>query len=352
MPTRMKRTHRSRPYLKSLLLLFLAAATVLWWLRERSPQISSRALDQSGAEELGESKKRKHHTSPPFATASADPTAPEPIDENGPGQQYMTMYNGRSGRLPTGIEPSLRYAPKVIQSDGEPPLLMWLTRDRIELGETTTVHVRSPNPRISIRTAEATFLSPMLAHPVAVKLTPNRSITEFEGVFRADERELSLSRSASSPPALVDVAVRAIGLNAEGREYVKILQTPLFVQRAGAQILVDSPRIDLRNGSLYLEFLLDVKQAGMYYAQVELWVEHEGKSVSLAFARQSFDRLEPGRRALDLMVGGRVIRDSGIDGPYTFRNLEVLRVDSVPPHMAAPIAEVLETPAWPGTIFR
>src|SRR6185436_15367892 len=129
------------------------------------------------------------------------------------------------------------------------------------------------------------------------------------------------------------------------------LGTLVALQDGGATFRPGTASVALDgHGNALLSIEVEVRRAGPYHAYAELWSPVAGRS--LAFGRKNLGRLEPGVHRISLLFGGQILRDSGVDGPYAVRNLELLRVTRQRPHRAQPVAELMTTPPWRASDFH
>jgi hypothetical protein len=144
-----------------------------------------------------------------------------------------------------------------------------------------------------------------------------------------------------------------VSARVRGRDGTRAAQvgTLVALQDGGASFRRGTETISLDGaGNALLSIDVEVRRAGPYHAYAELWSAAAGRS--LAFGRKNLGRLEPGVHRIALLFGGQIVRDSGVDGPYAVRNLELLRVTRQRPHHAPPIAELMTTPAWRAADFH
>lgn len=281
---------------------------------------------------------------PPAAAPAADPPG-----ETGPGKRYMRLYNGQSGRLRAGATFQMRHGPHRMSS-ADLPVAIWMTRNEVDPGETTTLVAQASDPAAVLEGAVAEFRAGGVAERVPMIRAADGSLTADFHPGPALAAALAAAEGPKAAPVLVDavadVEVRRGGATARGR-----VVTMFSVQDGGATIVLGSERIELgADGNAHLGFDVEVRRPGDFHAYAELWSPARG--VSLAFGRKNIGTLAPGRHRLELLFGGQVIRDSGIDGPYAVRNLELLRVTPRLPHLAHPVAELMITPAWRATEFH
>lgn len=265
------------------------------------------------------------------------------IDKTGPGRRYMDRYNGQSGRLANGQDFENRHGLHDVRSPSAPVALHVSTRQlepggqaRVVLlaGETTT--------RIERAVAYLRIGSDVEQRPMTVQ--PDGS---FAFDFLAEPRFFSgspVARPDSEPPVEVDVVVDATVSSAGERKDVR-LASSVSLENSGARLVRGTERLEhTADGNMQLSIDVDVSRAADYFFYAELWSVAGRKSI--AFGRKAIGQLTPGRQRVSLIFGGQVIRDTAIDGPYVVRNVEFMRVSTVPPHSAEPIAELMQSPSW------
>lgn len=277
------------------------------------------------------------------APAGGSGLLPTELVDNGPGRRYLERYAGQSGRLPQGMPPADRYAPKKM-TFSRVPLTIWADDDTLDPGDRATIHVEA-DENVEIAEAVATFTGQHGTRRAAMRAAGTREVrvefvaqpADYEGAERPGQ------------PLSVD-AVAQVTYVEKGERKTALVSTMLFLQKSGARIVAGSQRIERSGeGNAVLSFEVDVSVAGRYHAAAELWAVASERSI--AFGRNHLGELTPGRHRVSLLFGGAVIRDSQLDGPYAVRSLELNRVDTIPPHTAQPIAEVLRTPGWRAADF-
>ena len=160
------------------------------------------------------------------------------------------------------------------------------------------------------------------------------AVAQFEYLEPTKTPELGNGKPVA-PPDERRFVVRARGEFA-GEPFERVAGGVFLVQSAGAALDPRSLTVDRRNGDLELRAKLKADREGTYFVSAELWGDSDGNK-PIAFARERIGHLTAGDHDLNLLFGGQVIRDSGIDGPYVVRNVRLLQVDSLPPHEAVTI---------------
>ncbi len=84
-------------------------------------------------------------------------------------------------------------------------------------------------------------------------------------------------------------------------------------------------KVYVDNGSLAVEVGISATEAGIQHLKGELWGPHD-EPISYAWVRN--DTTPVGPSTLKLVFYGKVIRDSGVDGPYRIRNLVLTSFDA------------------------
>ena len=284
---------------------------------------------------------------PTFAeTSPSEPTvAAKPEGDEGPGRDWLERYQGRSGRLQHAEPPERRYGPVEAESRGDAPtLVVWASPDRVEAGQPLSLTAFVREEGAVIERIEGRWMAPGgPAQPFAWAPRSERS-------WQASIPTSALPKGRNgepSPPMQLMVGARVEGTY-EGRRFVRQVSTDVFVQHSGARVDPASAKVARRGDDLGLDVAVDVTLPGRYFVSAELW----GPDGPIAFARQQLGEVKPGRLDVSLLFGGAVIRSSGQDGPYRVRNLELITVDTIPPHRAPPVGEVATTPSFAAADFR
>lgn len=271
-------------------------------------------------------------------------------DDPGPGP-YLQRYQGRSGRLSPHASPDRTAAPVTTTSTSkDPELVVWALSTRVTAGQPGSIRAAlrdgSGHALVPER-IELTRLTPD-NHPLGAPIAmPAQSAGQSEAGQYGYDLPTTAPRDAAgrpAPPEEYRFVVRASG-NLQGRPYAREAGGFFYVQQAGAKLDEDSASASLEHGNLELTLQVTTERAGKYFVSAELWGGPQADQ-PIAFAREQLGQLSPGVRPVTLLFGGQVIRDAGIDGPYTLRNVQLLQVDAIPPHAAEPIASLPPTRAY------
>jgi hypothetical protein len=129
--------------------------------------------------------------------------------------------------------------------------------------------------------------------------------------------------------------VRARGQR-DGQPFERWAGGLFFVHQPGAHLAAGSVHAAPRDGNLVLTADLKIERAGTYWAYAELW-GGTGEPRPIAFARERLERLERGPHRVELLFGGQILREAGVDAPYTLRNLRLKQVDTHPAQEGEPL---------------
>lgn len=270
------------------------------------------------------------------------PTAPG-LGDPGPGP-HIEHYQGRSGRLsPSAAIGGSRVPVQSSSSEQGPVLLVQAPAMRVNAGEALTLSATLLDERGKQVAAQAMDIAifPHVDPSARVEAAMTRSGGEHRFEFHAPP---PAERGARAPEQY-EFVVRA-----QGPGYQRSASGLIFVQQPSAKLEPSSSRVERSQGDIGLDVTVEVQRAGNYFASAELW-GGAAADQPIAFARQRLERVGEGAQRISLLFGGKVIRDSGVDGPYVVRNVQLLSVDTVPPHQSEPIAELDPTPAWRATDF-
>jgi len=269
---------------------------------------------------------------PPPAGAGAGTTGPaqEALPETV--QRYLdaTVYPPTSGRLAAGdvdlLHPNQRYEqPRpifdTIGGDPEDVVRTLLTADRYHLEAGTTAHATleawrgdTPIPG-EIRVREATLLAQGCAgeegahEPVAFTRRGDR--LEADLPFRAFHDHHG--------SVLLRVRFTTDGDDEPRRDELRFFHTP--AQRIPAELLPGRFRDVVREGSLLLEFGVDVRDPGFYRFDANVFGA-SGRPVAFAAWK---GELGTGVQSIPMQVYGKVLRDAGVPGPYRVKDLRGYR---------------------------
>jgi len=292
----------------------------------------------------------------------------------GPGP-HMQFYGGRSGRLSSHAVARVSHetAKSVSNGKGGPTLVIWATKSRVTIGQPVTIraivadasgHLVEPE-RISIVVAPSGHAVDASSSPMPP--APDKDVSQFAYTTTLDAADPSPAPGSGTatppgpslaskpltnpraPPQEYEFVVRATGAE-NGTPFDKTAGGYVLLQYATARLDPTSISVDFVRGNLELSLGLQVEGTGNYMASAELWAGPKGDK-PVAFARLRLEGLSVGTQRVPLLFGGRVIRDSALDGPYTVRNIQLMQVDSIPPHGADPIEELPKTRAFQATDF-
>lgn len=98
-------------------------------------------------------------------------------------------------------------------------------------------------------------------------------------------------------------------------------------------------------GDIEMVVTATVSRPGTYWIHAELWAGTSG-NIPVAFAVDRIVNVEDGLLRRSMIFGGAIIRDRGLGGPFTVRNVRLNQVDTMPPQESTPVAELPPTPAW------
>lgn len=103
-------------------------------------------------------------------------------------------------------------------------------------------------------------------------------------------------------------------------------------------------RVALENGSLVAYVGIDASHAGIQHLKGELWGP-KGEAISYAWVRNDSTPLGPS--TMKLTFYGKVIRDSGVDGPYEVKNLLLTSFDENYDRIEDPaVSPGITSPPW------
>lgn len=288
--------------------------------------------------------------------AKAEPIAPPPAAAGpygGPGH-YIDVYGGKSGRLSPHSAPlGADVVAEARSRDGVPVLVAWLPSPRVQSGEALVLRARlfGRDDEAVEPTSMEVRIAPEGNSENVVESGPLAPASTGHGAWEYETTAPNVQPTPDQPGvARFRYVIEARGRYA-GEGFVRTAVGMFQLHAPGARIDPEDSSVTRRGGDLVLQLDVDVERAGAYWAYAELWGSASGDE-PIAFGRQRFDRLEAGRQRVELLFGGQIIRDSGIDGPYTVRNLKLMQVDTLPPHEQDPILELAPTPGWRSTDFH
>jgi hypothetical protein len=271
------------------------------------------------------------------------PSVTPELGDPGPGP-HIEYYQGRSGRLSPNAPIGGSQVPVQSSSAEQRPVLLVQAKSlRVNAGESMMLSaalVDSGGKRTLAQAMTiAIFPHDSPASRLEATMMPNGDEHRFE--FKPPAQ----AGQDTKPPQQYEFVVHA-----QGAGYERSANGLFFVQYPSAKIDSSSSKVDRQQGDIELEVTVQIQKAGNYFATAELWGGAEGAR-PIAFARQRLERAAEGAQRIKLLFGGKVIRDSGVDGPYVVRNVQLLSVDSIPPNQSEPVAELDPTPAWHASDF-
>ncbi|MFO0559010.1 MAG: hypothetical protein U0269_13430 [Polyangiales bacterium] len=304
------------------------------------------------------------------APASAELVEPKPItlddgggqvverepgwEDPGPGP-YIQLYQGRSGALSPNATPNGTEVTTPVRSRGAEPLLTgWVPSIRVQANEDAVIHATLTDARGNAVRPESIGVhivpgrQAQYGRTVLMNPAPEGSRHHFEYRYRADP---AIVPTSANVPFEVDYVIVARGTSDGGPPFERSVNGSFRVHVAGATFAANSWQTEREGGDLRVRADVEITRPGTYWAYAELWGGDAGRR-PIAFARDRFERLPVGRRAIELTFGGLIIRDSNVDGPYTVRNIRLMQVDAVPPQEAEPIADLPPTPPWRASDFH
>jgi|GEM_PF-1828281 len=265
----------------------------------------------------------------------------------GPGP-YLAFYEGRSGANSPWARPEDAEVTTVLSSqEAHPMLYAWVRSIRVNAGKPAKIQAALRDEEKK-RNVEASSVS---AHIVE------------RGSGIAVDQVLALTQSPEGPIYQVEFIPPTSGQGVREYQYVVRAQgvldeEPFDRSLAGGFYVhnmttpVDAARAEVvqENGNIIVKVPVEVSTSGNYHAYADLWAGPQG-DIPVAIAQQRFDGWAPGKHTIELMFGGKILRDAKRDGPYTIRNLRFRRIDVDPIEEAEPIPMLLTTPAWIASSF-
>jgi hypothetical protein len=294
----------------------------------------------------------RHAISPEIA----DPQIPGPesdpgTSDDGPGQEFIDLYQGRSGRLSPHADIHGTQTSQPVRSRMMPPnVLTWTPSTIVSPGETVVIHaiVRGRHGEdITPDTFDVTIVngtdpttgSPMPLQPADMGYT-------YSYVPTAEVHPVA----ADGAPPIVSFLVRATGTY-EGESYSRSATGTFNVHTPGARLDTARAQAEQRGSDIVVTVPVMIDRPGAYFGMAELWGGQDGNT-PVAFGRDRQEYAVAGEQTFTFLFGGAVIRASGVDGPYVVRNVRFMQVDSIPPHQQTPTEELLTTPAWGASDFH
>jgi hypothetical protein len=309
-----------------------------------APIAAPTALDKPGPPPPPAPDKHSPLQLTPIDTGALDPSRDDP----GPGADHIERYAGRSGRLSPSASPDGASVLTRIPSTGPAPtLLVWVPSIRIQAGAEVSLRASVLDDQGAPVAAEAAAAIARRGEQPG----PERPLTAAPA---GSDHQLELRFPAPAPPAgslaptAYEYAIRATGIF-QGEPFTRLAAGAFFVH-SSSKLDPAQVRVLRDGGDLALLLGVQLDRPGTFFAYAELWGGDRGAR-PIAFARDRFERLSPGPRTLSLRFGGRILRESNLDGPYVVRNLRLQQVDEFPPQESEPILELPPTQAWKASEF-
>ncbi len=314
---------------------------------QNAPQTEAERLRAQG-EAVAAEKAEYFKRPPPAKLELTDEFKNNPeLYDPGPGP-YLAFYEGRSGANSPWARPEDAEVTTVLSSQEAHPMLhAWVRSIRVSAGkpariqavlrdeeqkrnvEASTVSARIVERGSGIAVDQVLALTQSPEGPIyQVEFTPptsDQKVREYQYVIRAQG-------ALDEEP---------FDRNLVGGFYVHNMTTP--VDEAKAEVVQE-------NGNIIVKVPVEVSTSGNYHAYADLWAGPHG-DIPVAIAQQRFDGWAPGKHSIELMFGGKILRDAKRDGPYTIRNLRFTRVDVDPIEEAETVPVLLTTPAWIASSF-
>jgi len=291
-------------------------------------------------------------TEEPFDTEALPPTIVDP----GPGE-YLRFYGGRSGAMSPHARPSwATVTTQMRSSHPEPPsLVVWTPTIRVQSGQAVPflALLRTPEGRHRAEQVTITIWDEAGAgerQVATMSYVPGDAEAphDYESLFTADASQWP--DPGNGRPVELNWSVRAAGTY-EGEPYVRDAGGVLTIHTPGGVLRPDTIEVAKTSEGFVLRVDAVIAQEGTYWAYAEAWGGENGDR-PLAFGRIRRENLDPGTHTFELLFGGAIIADRGIDGPYAIRNLRFMRVDTVPPQEQEPIDPAATTPPWSAESFH
>jgi hypothetical protein len=285
-----------------------------------------------------------------------DPQIPGPesdpgTSDPGPGEEFIEMYEGRSGRLsPQASIHGTRTSLPVRSRMAPPTVVTWTPSQIVSPGQTIVIHalVRGRHSEdITPSTLEVTIVNgtdPTTG--TAVPMVRGDQDYTYSYVAAAEAHPIE----QGGPPPIASFLVRATGTY-EGESYSRSATGTFNVHAPGARLDTDRAQTQQRGSDIVVTVPVMIDTPGAYFGLAELWGGPDADR-PVAFARDRQVYAQAGEETFTFLFGGAVIRASGVDGPYMVRNVRFMQVDSIPPHQQAPTEELLTTPSWQSSDFH
>jgi hypothetical protein len=283
-----------------------------------------------------------------------------PAPAAGPGPELLA-YGGRSGRLPADrtvapVEPRAETG----STEKRPELTVSLPSLRATAAG-TTLHARvdaGGRGLLGAVSAEVALASEPETTPSAFSAMPASGpaggpAVEFAFVYRPDRAvrdPAGPTPGRPPPPTAVRYLVRARG-NLDGAAFERTAGGIFYVHHPGGHLQAGAAEVLRQEGDLRVKVEAVIERPGTYFAYAELW-GGAGGDRPIAFARERLVGVERGTRQLLLLFGGKIVKESGVDGPYVVRNLRFQQVDTHPAHEAEPVAALPPTAAYRAQDFH
>jgi hypothetical protein len=284
---------------------------------------------------------------PQVAGPESDPGTSDP----GPGDDFIRLYQGRSGRLsPEASVHGTRTSLPTRSRMAPPNVITWTPSTIVSAGETVVIHAM-------VRGRHAEDVTPDTFEVTIVNGTDPSSGTAQPLVLGDNEYTFSYVPTAEAhplgedgAPPIVSFLVRATGTY-EGESYSRSATGTFNVHSPGARLDTQRSQVEQRGSDIVVTVPVLIDRAGAYFGLAELWGGADGMQ-PVAFGRDRQEYAEPGEQTFTFLFGGAVIRSSGVDGPYVVRNVRFMQVDTIPPHQQSPTEELLTTPDWHASDFH
>jgi hypothetical protein len=343
----------------SAIALALLAIVLLWGVRSpygRGSEVSRRAAPAPRFAHL--------RPAPPELPGPSDDGVPAADGRDKPfsamppagARDYLTLYKGLSTRLNPALAPHESFPTTRIESGKSPRLVIWTVSNRTVVGDSARVHallLDDKGERVWPVTAAIHLFPagrPAEGYSTLMKPTPDDPAAMFAWAFHADPAKFPAfgSGGKTRAPVMYGVFVHMEG-TWEGKPFVRDAQGGFFVESPGASLDAERIAISRTQEDLVVSVHVQIERAGRYWAGAELW-GGPGGTIPLALAQRPLGDLPAGPSTVELVFGGQILRDAGVDGPYTIRSIHLNQMDTVPPHQAPAIDEV-KTPAFRASEF-
>ncbi len=288
----------------------------------------------------------------PFDTETLPPTIVDP----GPGE-YLRFYGGRSGAMSPHARPSWANVTTQMRSlnPEAPRLVVWTPTIRIQSGQSVQVFalLRTPDGREDAERITLTVWDQgEQATPRVTSMTrvpgDDESPHDYTATFTANADDWP--DPGNGRPVELNWRVRAEGM-LDGAAYARDAGGVLSIHSPSGMLQADTIEVAKTSEGFVLRVDAVIEEQGSYWAYAEAWGGDEGDR-PIAFGRIRRESLDPGTHTFELLFGGAIIADRGIDGPYAIRNLRFMRVDAVPPQEQEPIDPAATTPPWSASGFQ